>query len=83
MLPKISLNFNQSQQTSNPPQLSKNSFPKMSSKTKDYLLRHQFTSLNDEDTEFTNGHSETKSHLLDHLRDEEAQEIEEALKVLA
>lgn len=54
----------------------------MSYDIEDYILHH-FTSLHDDEMEFTSGHSETQSHLLDQLVEEEAKEIEEALKVLA
>ena len=54
----------------------------MSSDTEEFI-RHHFNSLCEEETEFTSGQFETQSHLLGQSVDEEAREIEEALRILA
>ena len=45
------------------------------------IIRTHFSSLQEEEAEFTNGQSETHSHLPGQLADEEAREIEEALRI--
>ena len=54
----------------------------MSSDTEEFICRH-FSSLHDEKLAFTSGHFETQSHLPSQFADEEAREIEEALRISA
>ena len=54
----------------------------MSSDTEEFIRQH-FNSLQEDETEFTSGQSKTHSHLPEQSIDEEAREIEEAIRILA
>lgn len=81
MLLKLQLNTKHSQAT---PvfKTSQKLSPKMSSAMEDHILRH-FSSLRNEEVKFTSGQSETQSHIPGQPAEDEAQEYEEALRILA